>query len=94
MQHHITSSAVAAVLSACTLQQSADYECRLTLRPLATPAKHAELAITSIWAGARQPQAEQVRFRAVLDEQALLNLRDMLVSFSHSQGALQQMQSV
>ena len=66
----------------------------LTLRPLATPAKHAELAITSIWAGARQPQAEQVQFRAVLDAQALLNLRDILVSFSRSQGALQQVQSV
>ncbi|MFM8344850.1 MAG: hypothetical protein ACKOB5_10145 [Betaproteobacteria bacterium] len=78
MQHHTTSSAVAAELSACTLQQSADYECRLTLRPLATPAKHAELAITSIWAGARQPRAEQVRFRAVLDEQGLRGLHASL----------------
>lgn len=68
----------------CILQQSADYECRLSLRALATPAHHSELLITSVWGGAREPKAEQVRFRAVLDERALLELRRLLVGYTGS----------
>ena len=84
MSHPSIASDTAVPAVPCILQQSADYECRLSLRPLATPAHHSELLITSVWGGAREPLAEQVRFRAVLDERALLELRRLLVGFTGS----------
>ena len=84
MSHPSFASDTAVPAVPCILQQSADYECRLSLRPLATPAHHSELLITSVWGGAREPLAEQVRFRAVLDERALLELRRLLVGYTGS----------
>ena len=84
MSHPSIASDTAVPAVPCILQQSADYECRLSLRPLATPAHHSELLITSVWGGAREPLAEQVRFRAVLDERALLELRRLLVGYTGS----------
>lgn len=78
MSHPSIASDTAVPAVPCILQQSADYECRLSLRPLATPAHHSELLITSVWGGAREPLAEQVRFRAVLDTQGLRRLQSSL----------------
>jgi hypothetical protein len=69
----------------CILQHSADYRCDLSLRALDAPTGHAELLITSQWAGARHPHAPQVRFKAVLDADGLESLRTSLVSFLDSQ---------
>ncbi len=70
---------------ACVIQESADYQTQLSLRPLEAYPNHIELLITSQWAGARHPHAPQVRFKAVLDADGLENLRTSLVTFLDSQ---------
>ena len=60
---------------ACVIQESADYQTQLSLRPLDAYPKHVELLITSVWKGARDPGAQQVRFRAVLADEALAQLQ-------------------
>ena len=63
---------------ACVIQESADYQTQLSLRPLEAYPKHFELLITSAWKGARDPGAQQVRFRAVLADEALTQLQVLL----------------
>jgi hypothetical protein len=48
------------------------------LRPLEAYPKHVELLITSVWKGARDPGEQQVRFRAVLADEALTQLQVLL----------------
>jgi hypothetical protein len=66
---------------ACVIQRSADYHCQLSLRPLDALDGQTELLITSHWAGARRPDAAQVRFKATLGPEGLDNLRALLDSF-------------
>ena len=63
---------------ACVIQESADYQTQLSLRPLEAYPKHFELLIISAWKGARDPGAQQVRFRAVLADEALTQLQVLL----------------
>ncbi len=63
---------------ACVIQESADYQTQLSLRPLDAYPKHVELLITSIWKGARDPGAQQLRFKAVLANEALTQLQVLL----------------
>ncbi len=63
---------------ACVIQESADYKTQLSLRPLEAYPKHVELLIISAWKGARDPGAQQVRFRAVLADEALTLLQVLL----------------
>ncbi len=63
---------------ACVIQESADYQTQLSLRPLEAYPNHIELLITSVWKSARDPGAQQVRFRAVLANEALTQLQALL----------------
>ena len=63
---------------ACVIQASADYQTQLSLRALEAYPNHVELLITSAWKGARDPGAHQVRFRAVLAHEALIQLQALL----------------
>jgi hypothetical protein len=63
---------------ACVIQESADYQTQLSLRPLEAYPNHVELLITSVWKSARDPGAQHVRFRAVLANEALTRLQVLL----------------
>ncbi len=63
---------------ACVIQESADYQTQLSLRPLEAYPNHVELLITSVWKSASNPGAQQVRYRAVLARESLSQLQALL----------------
>ncbi len=78
MNQHPATHVADCVPKACVIQESADYQTQLSLRPLEAYPNHVELLITSVWKSARDPGAQQVRFRAVLANEALTQLQALL----------------
>jgi hypothetical protein len=62
----------------CTLADTANFHERAFIVPVARPQGLVELRIESTLDSARDPQATQVRYRAVLDRAALKRLRDAI----------------
>ena len=59
----------------CTLAGTANFHERAFIVPVARPQGLVELRIESTLDSARDPQATQVRYRTVLDREALMRLR-------------------
>jgi len=58
-------------IHAVPFQTSGGFTYSALVRPLARPADHFNLRITSRWAGARDPQAEQLTFDVTLSRPEL-----------------------